>query len=187
MSQNEGYASKTPEELARLVATDKGAFDALYERLNGHVRTCAQRRLRTKKESVLDPVCAEVWWIVTKTKARFEGDSVTAWILGITGKVCLRYKSDKKKDLERRLPADDLAAMEDGAEPTDLAADVRHALEGLPPDQRKVLVLRFFRQLTFEEIEKKTGIPRTEVRRLLEAAFERLRPHLESWGPGESS
>jgi RNA polymerase sigma-70 factor (ECF subfamily) len=176
----------TPEQLARLVPTDKRAFDALYERLNGHVRTCARRRLRTSKASVLDHVCSEVWWEVTRKRASFKGDSFTAWLLGVTANVCRRYIEDLPEAIETP-EVDSVPSSDPALETSDLAQDIRKALAEMPPVERDVLVLRFFREMTFEQVAQRTGISKSEVERVLRSAIERIRPHLKSWGPGESS
>ena len=86
-----------------------------------------------------------------------------------------------RADLARR-PAslsewEELDQQEDAAG-AELRASLASALKRLPRNERQVVRLRFFADLSQSEIAKRTGISQTQVSRLLTAALARLRAEL---------
>ncbi|TVM13876.1 RNA polymerase subunit sigma-70 [Oceanidesulfovibrio indonesiensis] len=58
------------------------------------------------------------------------------------------------------------------------AAQVRRALDSLPPNQRMAIVLRYYEELSYEEIASALGTTRKAVERLLARGRARLRSDL---------
>jgi RNA polymerase sigma-B factor len=64
----------------------------------------------------------------------------------------------------------------------DVRPDVARMLATLPARQRAVIYLRFYRQLTQQEIGERLGLSQVHISRLLRAALESLRvTHAEQW------
>jgi RNA polymerase sigma-B factor len=71
--------------------------------------------------------------------------------------------------------ADKLGAEDDGYELVDAKASLAEALRSLPEDERRLLRLRFVREMTQSEIGSELGISQMHVSRLLRRTLARLR------------
>lgn len=71
---------------------------------------------------------------------------------------------------------------ETSAQRRELQAKLWHAIEGLPPAQREILVLRDYQDLTYAEIAKALAIPQGTVMSRLHRARQALRRILEASG-----
>jgi RNA polymerase sigma-70 factor (ECF subfamily) len=58
--------------------------------------------------------------------------------------------------------------------------DVLEAISKLPPDQRQVVTLRFYQDLSLQQISSETGAPVGTVKSRLHRALASLRGHVES-------
>lgn len=107
-------------------------------------------------------------------------DSARAWFWRILTNVC-RDKLAKR----RRSPVRELVDDIDMADPADpfggslLRDSVGRALTDLTPDQRIVIVLRFWGQLQIPEIAERLGIPEGTAKSRQHYAIETLRRALE--------
>jgi RNA polymerase sigma-70 factor (ECF subfamily) len=135
---------------------------------------------------------------------RFEGrsaDELRAWLrcllLHHTAKVGRRFRTTRKRRLSREVSLDapgQLAAAANGpaAAPSPsahLLARERHevllqALDRLPDDYRRVMLLRYQKELTFEEIGRDMRRSGDAVRMLWARALERLKYELRPFREG---
>ena len=144
---------------ARLAAGEDGAINEVYAALGPMVLGYLRRFVpRDEAEDVLQRVFYEVW----RNRDRYDPTrSLEAWVLGITRKRAI--------DLLRRrhanvVPIEELRdiAGDDGRELAERyarATEVRGALERLPKEQREVLALAYFGELTQTEIADRLGVP----------------------------
>jgi RNA polymerase sigma factor (sigma-70 family) len=144
---------------ARLAAGEEGAINDCYAALGPMVLGYLRRFVpRDEAEDVLQRVFYEVW----RNGDRYDPTrSLEAWVLGIARKRAI--------DLLRRrhanvVPIKDLRdiAGDDGRELAERyarASEVRGALERLPAEQREVLALAYFGDLTQTEIADRLGVP----------------------------
>jgi RNA polymerase sigma factor (sigma-70 family) len=149
----------TSEIGARLAAGEEGAIDACYAVLGPMVLGYLRRFVpRDEAEDVLQRVFYEVW----RNRDRYDpARSLEAWVLGIARKRAI--------DLLRRrhanvVPMEELReiAGDDGRELAERyarAQEVRGALERLPVEQREVLTLAYFGDLTQTEIADRLSLP----------------------------
>ena len=149
----------TSEIGARLAAGEEGAIDACYAVLGPMVLGYLRRFVpRDEAEDVLQRVFYEVW----RNRDRYDpARSLEAWVLGIARKRAI--------DLLRRrhanvVPMEELReiAGDDGRELAERyarAQEVRGALERLPVEQREVLTLAYFGELTQTEIADRLSLP----------------------------
>lgn len=143
----------------RLAAGEEGAINEIYAALGPMVLGYLRRFVaRDEAEDVLQRVFYEVW----RNRDRYDPTrSLEAWVLGIARKRAI--------DLLRRrhanvVPIEELRdiAGDDGRELAERyarASEVRGALERLPREQREVLTLAYFGDLTQTEIAGRLGVP----------------------------
>ncbi len=77
------------------------------------------------------------------------------------------------------LPDQRAADPAEGSRRRETAAQVRAAVDELPADHREVVVMRMFRQMSFDDIARITGRSAGTLRSRLHHALRKLRPKLE--------
>ncbi len=161
-----------------MAAGDTQALDQLYERYGGQILAFLMARLnnRALAEEVLQDTMLAAW----RNAAQFRGESsVKTWLLVIARNRAINTQRRYQPQLVDVDAAYDLASSDTG--PQELVerefdkARVRAALEHLSPDQREVLVLFFFQQLTGPEIAEVLNISIGTVKSRLHRAKEALR------------
>ena len=166
----------------RLAAGEEGAINECYAALGPMVLGYLRRFVpRDEAEDVLQRVFYEVW----RNRDRYDPTrSLEAWVLGIARKRAI--------DLLRRrhasvVPIDELRdlAGDDGRELAERyarASEVRAALERLPREQREVLTLAYFGDLTQTEISDRLGVPLGTVKARTFRGLRRLADILTTTG-----
>jgi RNA polymerase sigma-70 factor (ECF subfamily) len=118
-------------------------------------------------------VCQEVWLTIWRELPRFRGDAkFSTWLHPIATRRALDHLRKRRRWFDRFLPfnpddkaitaapetvtAEDASRLAAGA---DRAAQLRAALDSLPPKMRAVLALREIEGLSYEEIAQATSIP----------------------------
>ncbi|QES52059.1 siderophore-interacting protein [Streptomyces venezuelae] len=168
------------EELARgLVAADEAAFAAIYRRWGSLVHSMAARSLGDAHEA--DDVTQQVFLGAWRGRAGFRPDrgSLGAWLVGITR----RRIVDALDARTRRLALIESAARyADHAGNDDAAPDrvldrilLVEALSRLPCQQREVLHMAFYDDLTQAQIAERTGMPLGTVKSHVRRGLCRLR------------
>jgi RNA polymerase sigma factor (sigma-70 family) len=144
---------------ARLVAGEEGAIGECYAALGPMVLGYLRRFVpRDEAEDVLQRVFYEVW----RNRDRYDPSrSLEAWVLGIARKRAIDQLRRRRANV---VPIEELRdiAGDDGRELADRYAranEVRRALERLPAEQREVLTLAYFGDLTQTESAERLGVP----------------------------
>jgi RNA polymerase sigma factor (sigma-70 family) len=144
---------------ARLAAGEEGAINECYSSLGPMVLGYLRRFVaRDEAEDVLQRVFYEVW----RNRDRYDPTrSLEAWVLGIARKRAidqLRRRHAKVVPIEelREIAGDDGREL---AERYARAVEVRGALERLPSEQREVLALAYFGELSQTEIADRLELP----------------------------
>ncbi|MFD6171164.1 RNA polymerase sigma factor [Streptomyces coeruleorubidus] len=179
------------EELARgLAAADEEAFAAIYRRWGSLVHTMATRLLGDahEAEDVTQQVFLGAWH--GRSGFRPERGPLGAWLVGITR----RKTVDALAARTRRLALVDSAAhgTDAGAEQGETAPDrvldrvlLVDALSRLPQQQREVLCMAFYEDLTQAQIAERTGMPLGTVKSHARRGLHGLRLVIEqSAAPG---
>ncbi len=74
----------------------------------------------------------------------------------------------------------DAIGIDDAAlEHVEIRESVKPLLESLPPREKKILLLRFFKNMTQSEIAAEIGVSQMHVSRLLTRTLEQLRASLD--------
>ena len=159
----------------RLASGDADAMSAIYDRHGGAAFGFLLRTLgdRPTAEDVLQQVFVEVW----RRAGQYDPDRapMLTWIMAIA-------RSRAIDQMRRRIPvpSGDLAAEDRGSEidAADALAErwrVAGLLGRLHPEEREVLRLRFYEDLTQTEIADRMAMPLGTVKMRMVAGLGRLR------------
>jgi RNA polymerase sigma-70 factor, ECF subfamily len=142
------------------VAGHREAFDEIVVR---HRRTVYQLcyRFACNHEDAAD-LAQDVFVRAFKGLARFKGEATLAtWLHRVAVNVCLNRAATKRPAAD---PIEEAPPIESRTESplqavlrTERAAEVRRAIEKLPPKQRATLILRVYQELSHEEIARVLG------------------------------
>lgn len=141
-------------------------------------------------QDALSAAQANIDQIATKTQREFRGYLRRVLMTKIQD-LKRRFLQTQKRDVHRELSAEDISSDEfrqiadnDGS-PLDLLIDEEHfrrvmqAIGDLPPEIQKVLAWRFEQDLSYEEIGKKLGRTKDDVRMLMQRCIARLKQRFE--------
>jgi RNA polymerase sigma-70 factor (ECF subfamily) len=183
------YALLADEELISLVGDgDTRAFASLYQRHSRPAYSLAYRLMngRQAAEDLVQEAFIKAWRSVGSY--RVGRGSVRAWILSI---VRNRAIDLFRSHATRRRTQDKVESEAPRSQPNEAFAEtwrnfkrdlVRQALEELPYEQRKVLVLSHFSELTHAEIAERLCLPLGTVKGRMRLGLEKLRKNSELRG-----
>lgn len=145
------------------------AFDVLLER---HQKRVYNYILHLVKDvDVADDIFQETYVkiIMTIKQGKYYADGKFAsWQLRIAHNVVIDYFRQEKSEatvstdeadydlLNRRELSD--CTIEDALVADNIRDDVRHLIKALPREQRQVLVMRYYANMSFKEIAERTGV-----------------------------
>lgn len=108
-------------------------------------------------------------------RGRFQtGSPMQPWLLSIVANECRAARRSRWWSVVR-LPAGSLPATEDAADPSLASAALRRAIRALSHDQRLVVALRYYLDLSFEEVAQVLKISTKAAKSRTYRALERLR------------
>jgi RNA polymerase sigma-70 factor, ECF subfamily len=193
------------ESLRRLRAGDEQAFVALVERYNGSMLRLALSFVPNR--AVAEEVVQDTWLAVLRGLAGFEGrSSLRTWMFTI---LVNRARTTGARE-QRTIPIADAGPVvdasrfgpdgawsappdhwieeaEDRIEAGKLTYLLRSAMDGLPPRQREVVLLRDVEEMSSAEVCSVLAISEANQRVLLHRGRGKLRQVLESeLGSGRS-
>jgi RNA polymerase sigma-70 factor, ECF subfamily len=175
------------EDLMPLVRRgDARAFEVIFERHSGVAfslayRMCGQRSLA---EDVIQEAFLSLW----RTGARYERGrgSVRSWVLAI---VHNRAVDALRSGARARVGSTEAGAADQLEAPVrtevevarrDEARSIREALDGLPPEQSRVIELAYFAGFTHTEIAQMLETPIGTVKGRMRLGLEKLRASLDA-------
>lgn len=169
----------------RMAAGEMAALDELYSRHGPAILSFLVARLgeRQAAEEILQDVMLAAW----RSARAFRGDSsVRTWLLVIARNRAInasrrKYPAIVAMDDTFELQGTDTEPLEK-MERTAVFNAVREALDHLPAQQREVLVLAFYHQLSGPEVAEVLGINLGTVKSRLHRAKETLRRILYNEG-----
>lgn len=168
-------------ELIRQIAQgDSAALEETSRRYQSFLRSEAFRILGDQDDAA--DVAQEVLWKIWRHAGAYDPSkaSVSTWI----GVLTRRLAIDRLRQRQRRLrlldeqPRQNEAILPEAPERVHAehrSRAVRSALRELPREQRKVLELMYFREMSQREIAQATGIPLGTVKTRAGMAVRRLR------------
>ena len=180
------------QESAWIAASQGGdalAFNRLVLKWEKAVFNLALRMLQDPDEAA--EAAQEVFLSAFKNIRRFRRDSkFSTWIYRIAVNHCITRLRKRPPGIHLSLDNDrddDVPLANRLASPGDHEQDllrdesrrrVRHAMARLPVEQRAVVELKFFQELTFEEISAVCEIPLSTIKSRLYAGLELLKARL---------
>jgi RNA polymerase sigma-70 factor (ECF subfamily) len=205
-----GSDSGSPADLdvvARAAKGDHEAFRVLVERYQGRAHRLAMRVLRNDEQA--KDVVQDAFLKAYRSLDKFEGrSSFYTWFYRVVMNLCLDAK--RRQPAGRQVEWDEAHALEtpvgvglDAVDPAqqhakgpegdferaELRHAVRLAIDELPDEARRTLLLREVDGLSYAEIAKALGIPKGTVMSRLHHARRRVRELIEQQGliarPGE--
>ena len=161
----------TDEQLVAAYAKgDNKAFDTLLKR--HETRVFSYILYIVKNKDLADDIFQETFVkaITTIRQGRYtENGKFSAWITRIAHNLVIdHYRQEKSEnqtssdtedgiDLFNRRELSD-GTIEDVLVSKQITADVRRLIKALPKSQRQVLVMRYYRNMSFKEIAEATGV-----------------------------
>jgi len=187
------HAVLSDEELvAATQGGDTAAFDTLVRRWDKKIQGAIYRVMGSDEEA--RELSQEAFFKAYRALDGFERRSrFSSWLYQIAINLCRdrmrRRKTHRLMSLED-LPQPEAAAplvvsersVAAAIEERDLARIVAEAVGALPEEQREVIVLKEYEELTFAEIAEVLGLPVSTVKTRLYRALTQLRRQLERRG-----
>lgn len=178
-------SSDAPTAFMRFRAGDESAFDEVIEAYAGPAYATAVKVLGDpgRAEEAVQDAFVRIW----QRAAQFDSarGNERSWILSIVRNQAIDAFRKKHRNPERSI--EDTAAVYALRDPSDTwqtvldgltATTVKQALEGLPQDQRDVIVKAYYEGVRPVEIARQLGIPEGTVRSRLRLGLARLRETL---------
>ncbi len=172
--------------LALIGRSDRDALEVLYDRYARRVFSLAVRILNdpVTSEEITQDVFLSVWR--RSTSYSVDKGKFTTWLFSIAHNRTIDELRRRRRDRNQNNDDidDHLDVESQGTSPDDLAvahseyAVVRQALSVLPPEQRAVVELAYFKGLTQAEIALKMGQPLGTVKTRMRLALRKLRDAL---------
>jgi RNA polymerase sigma-70 factor (ECF subfamily) len=172
---------------------DTAAFEALLGRYRGPLFNVILRLVRDRGRA--EEIYQDAWLRVIERCDDFRGDAkFSTWLYAIARNLCIDHQ--RKMKFRRHASLDPQSSAEPplgervpnpGPSTEALAtggllrAQIAAAVEGLPPDQREVFLLRQVQGLAFAEIAEVVGVPANTAKSRMRYALERLQRALGRW------
>ena len=160
-----GEAVRTPEEESRLEAVLEPLLLPAYRLAYGMLRD------RQEAEDAVQEAALRAW---THRATFRKGAEVKPWFFAIVANQCRTYRRGRWSRLIRR--PDLRSQPPETADDLDADLDLRRALSRLSPDDRLVIVLRYYLDLRFDEIAATLRVSEDAARSRTHRAVRRLRP-----------
>jgi RNA polymerase sigma-70 factor (ECF subfamily) len=180
---------QSDEELVARAKRDREAFGGLYDRYVDQVYQFAYRRV--KNHATAEEITSRVFHRALEQLAQFEwrGIPFGAWLVRIAVNLIHDHNGQAQRHVAlQNVPESHLSTSGDDTSLEERyaahqASDVVwQAAAALPLMQQQVLVLRFVREMSIQEIAAAMGRTEGAVKQLLFRAIKRLRQQLQQIG-----
>lgn len=173
----------TDEQLLnRIAQRDQGAFAELYDRHAGRVLGLLRAILHD--DALADDAMQEAFWQVWRNASRYDPARASAggWLAMIARSRALDLARQRESRSSGSVEDTLLASADSTAEVAERESEqvVKHALAGLPAEQRNLIYMAFFCGLTQEQIARQTATALGTVKTRIRRGILRLREELDS-------
>ncbi len=191
------YASQSDDQLVQLYATGcNEAFNELLHRYDSYVHTYIRYSVQDEDlaEDIFQDTFIKVMTTIRQGRYSAEG-KFKSWISRIAHNLIIdHYRRLKTRGQEQmiedtqsadealftlQLPADDLSAEEQLIRHEHIS-ELSRGLAQLSPEQREVIRLRYWEELSFKEIAEKTNVSINTALGRMRYALAHLRRHIQA-------
>jgi RNA polymerase sigma-70 factor, ECF subfamily len=179
------------QEAAWILACQKGdavSFNRLVLKWEKKIYNLALRMLQDREEAA--DAAQEVFWLAYKSIGRFRNDSkFSTWLFRIAVNHCISKLRQRPPGAHFSIdnetedsPLKGWTPVQESHEKAYLEGEqrarVRRAMQALPDEQKVVLELKFFQELTFEEIAEVISVPLSTIKSRLYTGLDLLKTRL---------
>jgi RNA polymerase sigma-70 factor (ECF subfamily) len=171
---------------------DRQAFSLLYERYSASVLSYLYRMMGNVED--VESIAQEVFLRAFRFAATYRyPQKLSTWLFTITRNLAINYSRRRKRSPVRNVTELNLEGVDINGDPYQIAhratddvekqeeiARVLQALDGLPTDQKEVIVLGVFQDLSYAEMEEITGTKAVTLRSRMFHGLKRLARMLSS-------
>nr|WP_154664871.1 sigma-70 family RNA polymerase sigma factor [Allorhizobium undicola] len=162
---------------------DYEAFEKLFRHYAPRVKAYMARQARDNQaaEELMQETMMAVW----NKAALFDPSrgNVSGWIFTIARNLRISaYRKDRRPEFDPTDPAfvpDDVPAADEEFEARQEADRLKRAMQDLPREQRELLQLSFFNEISHSTIAKDLNLPLGTVKSRIRMAFAKLRAALD--------
>ena len=190
VSADEPPEARDRELVSRVGAGDQEAFRGLFHRYAPAAQALALRVVR--QPHLAEEIVQEAFLALWRNPQGYDPQqgSVRSWLMGMIHHRAVDLVR-REQAHRRRVEASISEAFEADSDPAETVAEdldlpaerraVRAALDGLPPEQRRVIELMYFDGLTQSKVAERLGLPLGTVKSRTLLGMRRLRAALGGW------
>jgi RNA polymerase sigma-70 factor, ECF subfamily len=178
--------SSDEELMKRTQDGDSQAFEIIYERYSQSVLSYLYRMLGNLED--VESIGQEVFLRAFRFRATYRyPQKLSTWLFTITRNLAINQSRRRRRSPIRNITELNLEGMDISGDPYQVAARatddlekqeeiaaVLQALDGLPTDQKEVIVLGVFQDLSYAEMEEITGTKAVTLRSRMFHGLKRL-------------
>jgi RNA polymerase sigma-70 factor, ECF subfamily len=178
----EARMAVTPEQLyeqtlvLRSQVGDEAAFAELLELYGPRLLAFTERMMQSSPEQIAD-LTQEIWIAIFRSLAGLrDAGKFRPWAFRIARDRIYREYRRRKLPVQSfdETAAEELSEGQDGVTAADVE-EIHHCLKLISPEHREALILRFFEDLSYEQIAEVTGATAGTVRSRIHYAKHALR------------
>ncbi|MGV9705434.1 RNA polymerase sigma factor [Streptomyces sp. NPDC003483] len=177
-SEQDGHGDRDGDAQLTSAADDPAAFAPLVEKYSAALHGYFARRM----PGAADDLLAEVWLQAFAARRTFDASrgSARGWLFGVARNVLAGHarRTARAEALPGAQITDPWQAVDQRLDAAALAPALRRALAELPAEEREVMLLVSWEQLTPAEAAAAVGVPAGTARSRLHRARGRLRERL---------
>lgn len=162
-------------EYLKRMKNDEPCLDEFFYAISGYIKFIAYKYL-IDKSFVSDVVMNTFCKIVDNIKHFDERQNGKAWISKITQNEAYNVNNSEKKHSHMSLDvvSEEIACTTDDTKGLEFVADLQKALSKLDEKDRKIVELRIFEDLTFEEIAHKLDMHVGTVHKIFKRSVKKI-------------
>ena len=169
--------------VSRAKASDRAAFDVLFDKLRDRLSYFIQSRIRPEYRGTLsaDEILQDTFVRAFQSIARFRGEDEATfrrWITGIANKAVLRAEEDARRhqtlEIDHDVPAADVSPSKT-LRRNERFDRFQESLDALSDDYREVLFLTRIEGLSIKQVAERMGPTDAAVKMIFLRALKKLR------------
>ena len=152
--------------------------EAIYLRYRDKVMGYLAHRLNSREDA--EDLCSEVVLKVFARLDRYDGEkaSISTWIFTVARNTLIDHFRTRHPAEEIPEELADDSAVEEGLLRRETLEELAAALQALPEEQRDIVVLRYYRGMTLQDIAKRMGLSYGVTKLRHQTALQTLRRKL---------